>query len=41
LSPPKTAFGGFSPVSPFGGDVVGKKPSFTQGVEEPEIENGS
>jgi hypothetical protein len=38
LSPPKRAFGGFSLVSPKGGDVVGKKPSFTQGVEVLEIE---
>jgi hypothetical protein len=30
---------GFSPVSPFGGDVVGKKTVFTQGVEELEIES--
>jgi hypothetical protein len=30
---------GFSPVSPFGGDGVGEKTVFTQGVEELEIEN--
>jgi hypothetical protein len=31
--------GVFSLVSPFGGDVVGKKTVFTQGVEELEIES--
>jgi hypothetical protein len=30
--------GGFSMVSPRGGDVVGKKPVITQGVEALELE---